>query len=168
MIKNKQGFTLIELIIVMAIIGILAVVGIVAISGKAQEARNAKRKSDVASIITAMGLYCAEKVIPEECPNDGSNKNIVANCKNPGTYMNLSTVLDPSNEGTTVSDRCDSLDTPCNYTVALESGSNGYNQCNPKILFSLEDGTGWKSGCAQNSGIEFDIDQEKFNECQTQ
>lgn len=168
MLKNKKGFTLIELIIVMAIIGILAVVGIVAISGKAQEARNAKRKSDVASVISALQLHCFDKIVPEDCPNDGTNSNVLGNCSNPGSYMNLKTVSDPSYDGTTVADRCDSLNTPCNYTIALESSSNGYNQCSPKILFSIEDGTDWKSACAQASGIEFDLDQEAFNACQTQ
>lgn len=166
MFKDKRGFTLIELIIVMAIIGVLAVVGIVAISGKAQEARNVKRKSDMSRVITMMQVYCSEKVTPEECPNDGSNKNVLANCKDPGKYLDLKTITDPSNKDVGVGSRCNSLNAPCNYTVSLTTGMNAYNQCDPKILFALEDGTDWKSGCAKSNGISFNIDQKEFNECQ--
>lgn len=165
MFKNKDGFTLIELIIVMAIIGILSVVGIVAISGKTQDARNAKRKADIASVLTVMSLYCAESVMPIECGNDGTNKNVLANCQNPGSYINLKTVLDPSTAGLTSSDRCDTINGKCNYTISLTPGAETYNQCDPKILFSLEDGIGWKSACARNTGIEFNIDQRQFDSC---
>ncbi len=165
MISNKKGFTLIELIIVMAIIGILAVVGIVSISGKAQEARNAKRKSDMSTVISAMAMHCTDKVIPEECPNDGTNKNVLSNCKSPGNYINLATINDPSNKGKSVSDRCTEYNKPCNYTIILEPGSNSYNQCDPKILFVTESGTKWKSACARNNGIQLEISQQEFNNC---
>lgn len=58
MIKNKKGFTLIELIIVMAIIGILAVVAIVAISGKSADARDARRQADMSAAQTGLALVC--------------------------------------------------------------------------------------------------------------
>ena len=60
MIKNKKGFTLIELIIVMAIVGILAVVAVVAISSKAGDARDARRRSDLSAIQTAFALHTSD------------------------------------------------------------------------------------------------------------
>ncbi len=51
---NKKGFTLIELLVVVAIIAILAVIGITVFTGIQKNARDAKRKADVDSIINAL------------------------------------------------------------------------------------------------------------------
>jgi len=55
--EKKRGFTLIELLVVVAIIGILATVVVVNLSGAQAKARDSKRKSDLASIQTAISLY---------------------------------------------------------------------------------------------------------------
>ena len=60
MIKNKKGFTLIELIIVMAIVGILAIVAVVAIGDKAGDARDARRLYDASSIQYAFAMYAID------------------------------------------------------------------------------------------------------------
>jgi len=56
MVKNKKGFTLIEILIVIAIIVILATVVVVALNPtkRFQDARNARRSTDVQSILTAI------------------------------------------------------------------------------------------------------------------
>jgi type II secretion system protein G len=54
---NKKGFTLIELIVVIAIIGILSAVVIVNISSSRSKARDAKRISDIAQIQLALEQY---------------------------------------------------------------------------------------------------------------
>src|SRR6056297_250316 len=60
MIKNKKGFTLIELIIVMSIIGIMAIVAVVAIGSKASDARDARRLWDAQQIHRAFALHAVE------------------------------------------------------------------------------------------------------------
>src|SRR3972149_3925712 len=56
MTRNK-GFTLIELLVVIAIIGILASIIIVSLIGVRERARDARRKSDLRSMRTALELY---------------------------------------------------------------------------------------------------------------
>ena len=57
MLKNKKGFTIIELLIVIAIIGLLATISIVALNGARQKGRDAKRVGDIRQIQTALELY---------------------------------------------------------------------------------------------------------------
>lgn len=53
----QHGFTLIELMVVVAIIGILMAAGIVAFSGAQRNARDAKRRADVDAIGKAFEQY---------------------------------------------------------------------------------------------------------------
>ncbi len=55
--QTKKGFTLIELLVVIAIIGILSAIGLVSLNGARERARDAKRKSDLSQISTALALY---------------------------------------------------------------------------------------------------------------
>jgi len=56
--KNKQpGFTIVELLIVIVVIGILAAITIVAYNGIQQRARDSKRTDDIAKIARALHIW---------------------------------------------------------------------------------------------------------------
>jgi len=65
-----KGFTLVELLIVIAIIGVLAVVVLVAINPaeKLRQARDSGRKSDISQIATALEAYYTGRS-PSEYPS---------------------------------------------------------------------------------------------------
>jgi len=55
--KKIRGFTLVELLVVMAIIGVLAAIVMVNLTESQKKSRDAKRKADLNTILTAMMLY---------------------------------------------------------------------------------------------------------------
>lgn len=58
--KNSKGFTIVELLIVIVVIGILAAIVIVAFNGVQSSARLASVKSDLAGMAKQMELYKAK------------------------------------------------------------------------------------------------------------
>jgi general secretion pathway protein G len=59
--KNNSGFTLVELMIVMAIIGVLATLAIPSFVGALKQAREAVLKEDLHVLRTAIDSYTADK-----------------------------------------------------------------------------------------------------------
>jgi len=69
---NKRGFTLVELLVVMAIIAILAIAGFSSYEGTKKSARDGRRKTDLENIRGAFELYFAdEKAYPDSSTYDG-------------------------------------------------------------------------------------------------
>jgi general secretion pathway protein G len=65
----KKGFTIIELLVVMVVIGILVTIMIVSYTGIQQRSRDSKRDSDVTQIKIALEKYHADKSqYPSVCP----------------------------------------------------------------------------------------------------
>ena len=58
--KLREGFTLIELIVVVTILGILATIGYLSMLLYAQSARNSSRVSDIRTIQKALGLFITQ------------------------------------------------------------------------------------------------------------
>jgi len=57
---NKKGFTLVELLVVIGIIGILSTLAVISLNNAREKSRDAKRVSDIKQIQTALEMYFVE------------------------------------------------------------------------------------------------------------
>lgn len=78
---NNRGFTLVELLVAVGIIGVLASVSIVSINSVRQKARDAKRVADVKTVMNALEMYASDNSgrYPDLGGNLGST-NLVILC----------------------------------------------------------------------------------------
>lgn len=101
---KKLGFTLVEMLVVLAIIGILAVIGLTELRGAKESARDAARMSDVAQLRLALNLYFDDReqypaaVINPDISTTVANGTIFSAVDNPLYPGYISRVLlDPIN-----------------------------------------------------------------------
>ena len=87
MFNSKKGFTLIELLIVIAIIGILAGIIIASLNVARTKSRDARRKTDINAIKTALDLYFdANESYPTTISYGENEDNILPNTCDGGGY----------------------------------------------------------------------------------
>lgn len=111
----KKGFTVVELLVVISVIGVLAAIVLVLWPGYQQRARDSERKSDVSQIAAALSAYALQKnnyvTTGSGCglngngngwfnagPSDsgaGSYPKSIAGCLQDAKVMNSGTFIDP-------------------------------------------------------------------------
>jgi prepilin-type N-terminal cleavage/methylation domain-containing protein len=91
--KRNQGFTIVELLIVIVVIGILALLVITTYSGIQQKARNSKRQTDVKSLQTQIEAYFSENGHYPSRANLNDGAWLTANMKS----LDRGALSDPSN-----------------------------------------------------------------------
>jgi general secretion pathway protein G len=87
--KKLKGFTLIEMMVVVAIMAVLAGVSLFALENSRQAARDARRKADLEAVRSALELYRADcNAYPASLSLDGTTdlQGTVANCGAVNTY----------------------------------------------------------------------------------
>jgi prepilin-type N-terminal cleavage/methylation domain-containing protein len=91
--KRNQGFTIVELLIVIVVIGILALLVITTYSGIQQKARNSKRSSDVKSIQTQLEAFYSQNGYYPSRTDMNSDSWLTTNMKS----LDKNALVDPSN-----------------------------------------------------------------------
>ena len=93
--KSKKGFTLIELMVVVAIIGVLALLGLRLYTGQQEKAKNAIVKANTGTTQTLiqanMADWAADKETAATLTEIGSDKTNMAGMRNPfgGSGVNV-------------------------------------------------------------------------------
>lgn len=89
--KFLKGFTLIEILVVISIIGLLAAMGAVSYTSAQKKARDAKRKNDVRAVSNALEQYYVV------CGNVYVTPGNSINCSSPAISIMPTVPRDPKN-----------------------------------------------------------------------
>lgn len=92
--KRNQGFTIVELLIVIVVIGILALLVVTTYSGIQQKARNSKRSTDIQTIQTQLEAFYNENGYYPLRANLNSSSWRTTNMKS----LDSGALKDPSNK----------------------------------------------------------------------
>jgi len=90
--KRNQGFTIVELLIVIVVIGILALLVITTYSGIQAKARNAKRQSDIKSVQTQLEAFFSQNGYYPSLTDMNSSSWLGTNMKS----LDQEALIDPS------------------------------------------------------------------------
>ena len=91
--KRNQGFTIVELLIVIVVIGILALLVITTYSGIQAKARNSKRQTDVASLQTQIEAFFSQNGYYPSLTDLNTSAWLTTNMKS----LDQNALIDPSN-----------------------------------------------------------------------
>jgi general secretion pathway protein G len=141
--KQQKGFTIVELLIVIVVIGILATLVIVTFSGIQQKARNTKRQTDINAIDGTVEAYYASNGYYPTLANMNDSTFRTANLKGfdpaalqdpKGSAQTLAAATSASQYGYVATPSgCDNSATQCTaftVTATLEGGGTYAKQSN--------------------------------------
>ncbi|HWA51756.1 MAG TPA: type II secretion system protein [Patescibacteria group bacterium] len=144
-IKHTKGFTLIELLIVVSIIGILTAFFVNTSTINIKRSRDARRKTDLSAIQSAIETYKADCNVYPTSMNFGSTltgDGSTANCLSTNKYMTL-VPQDPNSESSyvywsdgTTYDICSTLEVTDNsMAVTCGSGAGATTNCGSSTCY---------------------------------
>ncbi len=158
--ENQKGFTLVELLVTVGIIGILATITVASLSGTRSRARDAQRLSDVKQIAAALDAEFSanpggdeEGVELEGCTAAADATKLTSACSGPGGAINE---VGANGGNVKIKDPGKLPTTPCKTTTAAANDC-GYSiettgQARAKtgeyvLCFKLENASGvWTKG----------------------
>lgn len=154
---RKQGFTLIELVVVMAIIAVLAALMVAALSAARRQARNTMRLSDAKTFQIALEMYHSKYgKFPINCTTyyGGGMESIykTTDCTwgNAPGKETARTLLDPYLQNFSAHDPAGD-DTRVRYCPHNSDSYSLYVINEPKPSFSGEDSVPWMTSCDYRS-----------------
>jgi len=139
--RKQQGFTIVELLIVIVVIGILATLVITTFTGIQQKARDTKRQTDINALRSQIEAYFAQNGKYPTLANMNDSTFRSANLKG----LDSAALCDPKETGT-----CALVDNPANnvyaYHVRASDGTtacdNSTNDCAQYTLTATLEGGG--------------------------
>ncbi len=138
--RKQQGFTIVELLIVIIVIGILATLVLVTFSGIQQSARNTQRQTDIKAVASHLETYNAKNAFyptSDDLNNVTSATWVASNLKG----LDKESTRDP--KGTVYTFAAAATSNQYGYAVTPSGCDNtAGNECTGFSLTYIEEGTG--------------------------
>jgi len=137
----KKGFTLVELLVVISIIGILMAISLFGLQGARESSRDARRKSDIEQVRSGLEIYKSDcDIYPASLGTSLVGTGSPTSCAVTNTYISAvpEDPLDPSRSylysriTTTTYEICASLE-QSGTAVTCGGSSNCGETCNYKV-----------------------------------